>query len=271
MRRAGDTIGFVPTMGALHAGHGRLLDTARRECACVVATVFVNRIQFDRGDDYDRYPRSLATDAEFCGAHGVHIVFAPSTEEMYPGAQLAFVEVTRITDHLCGQFRPGHFRGVATIVLKLLNIVEPSRAYFGEKDAQQLAVIRRMVADLNVPVTIVEVPTVREADGLALSSRNQHLSVRERQIAPVLIHALRSAQKLISEGAVRADEIKREALRGFAEHPEVRVEYLEIVDPEEMQPVDSVRAPVRVAGAVWIGKTRLIDNVLCVPPGRHQT
>jgi len=266
MRRAGDTIGFVPTMGALHAGHGRLLDTARRECACVVATVFVNRIQFDRGDDYDRYPRSLATDAEFCGAHGVHIVFAPSTEEMYPGAQLAFVEVTRITDHLCGQFRPGHFRGVATIVLKLLNIVEPSRAYFGEKDAQQLAVIRRMVADLNVPVTIVEVPTVREADGLALSSRNQHLSVRERQIAPVLIHALRSAQKLISEGAACAGEIKREVLRGFAEHPEVRVEYLEIVDPEDMQPVNSVRAPVRIAGAIWIGKTRLIDNVLCVPP-----
>lgn len=253
-------------MGALHAGHGRLLDTARLECACVVASIFVNRIQFDRGDDYDRYPRSLAADAEFCGAHGVDVVFAPSAAEMYPRTQLAFVEVTRITDHLCGQFRPGHFRGVATVVLKLLNIVEPSRAYFGEKDAQQLAVIRRMVADLNVPVAIVEVPTVREDDGLALSSRNQHLNVRERQIAPVLIHALRSAQKLISEGVARVDEIKREASRGFAEHPEVRVEYLEIVDPEEMQPVESVRAPVRVAGAIWIGKTRLIDNVLCVPP-----
>jgi pantoate--beta-alanine ligase len=267
LRRAGDTIGLVPTMGALHAGHGRLLDTARRECACVVASVFVNRIQFDRGDDYDRYPRSLATDAEFCGTHGVDIVFAPSAEEMYPRTQLAFVEVTRVTDHLCGQFRPGHFRGVATVVLKLLNIVKPTCAYFGEKDAQQLAVIRRMVADLNVPVTIVEVPTVREADGLALSSRNQHLSTTERQVAPVLIHALRAAQRLISDGAIRADEIKREASRGFAEHPEVRVEYLEIVDPEEMQPVDSVRATVRVAGAIWIGKTRLIDNVLCVPPG----
>ena len=267
IRRGGNTIGLVPTMGALHAGHGRLFDTARRECACVVASVFVNRIQFDRGDDYDRYPRSLATDAEFCGAHGVDIVFAPSAEEMYPRTQLAFVDVTRVTDHLCGQFRPGHFRGVATVVLKLLNIVEPTHAYFGEKDAQQLAVIRRMVADLNVPVTIVEVPTVREADGLALSSRNQHLSVTERQVAPVLIHALRAAQRLISDGAIRADEIKQEASRGFTEHPEVRVEYLEIVDPEEMQPVDSVRAPVRAAGAIWIGKTRLIDNVLCVPPG----
>ncbi len=269
IRRAGDTVGLVPTMGALHAGHGWLLDTARRECACVVTSVFVNPIQFDRGDDYDRYPRSLATDAEFCGTHGVDIVFAPSAAEMYPRTQLAFVEVTRVTDHLCGQFRPGHFRGVATVVLKLLNIVAPSRAYFGEKDAQQLAVIRRMVRDLNVPVTIVEVPTVRDADGLALSSRNQHLNVRERQIAPVLIRALRSSQRLISDGGTRADEIKREASRGFAEHPEVRVEYLEIVDPEEMQPVDSILGPVRVAGAIWIGKTRLIDNVLCIPPGSH--
>ncbi len=267
IRRAGETIGLVPTMGALHAGHGRLFETARRECAHVVASIFVNPIQFDRGDDYDRYPRTLATDVEFCGTHGVDLVFAPSTEEMYPRAQRVFVEVTRVTDHLCGRFRPGHFRGVATVVLKLLNIVAPSHAYFGEKDAQQLAVIRHVVADLNVPVTIVEVPTVREADGLALSSRNRHLSSRERRIAPVLIHALRSAQRLISDGATRADDIKREASRGFAEHPEVRVEYLEIVDAEEMQPVESVTAPVRVVGAIWIAETRLIDNVLCVPPG----
>jgi pantoate--beta-alanine ligase len=267
IRSGGAAIGLAPTMGALHAGHGRLLATARRECACVVASIFVNPIQFDRGDDYDRYPRSLGADAEFCDTHGVDIVFAPSAEEMYPRSQAAFVDVTRVTDHLCGQFRPGHFRGVATVVLKLLNIVAPSYAYFGEKDAQQLAVIRRMVADLNVPVTIVEVPTVREADGLALSSRNQHLSTGERQIAPVLIHALRAAQKLISDGATSADDIKREAARVFAEHPEIRVEYLEVVAPGEMQPVDSVTAPVRVAGAIWIGKTRLIDNVLCRPPG----
>ncbi len=270
IRRTGEAIGFVPTMGALHAGHARLLETARLACACVVASVFVNPIQFDRGEDYDRYPRSLVADAEFCGAHGVDIVFAPTAGEMYPRTQRAFVEVTRVADHLCGQFRPGHFRGVATVVLKLLNIVQPSHAYFGEKDAQQLAVIRRMVADLNVPVTIVEVPTVREADGLALSSRNQHLTPRERQSAPVLIQALRAAERLISGGATSAGEIKREVSRGFAEHPEVRVEYLEIADPEEMQPVDSVSGPVRVAGAIWIGKTRLIDNVLCVPPGLNR-
>jgi len=254
-------------MGALHAGHGRLIDTARSECPCVVASIFVNPIQFDRGDDYDRYPRTLATDIEFCAERGVDVVFAPSAKEMYPRPQRAFVEVDRVTDYLCGQFRPGHFRGVATVVLKLLNIARPDRAYFGEKDAQQLAVIRRMVSDLNVPVTIVEVPTVREADGLALSSRNQHLSVEERRIAPVLIDALRSAQSAITSGATGADAIKREAGRVFEKHPGVRVEYFEIVDPDEMQPVAEIAHPVRIAGAIWIGKTRLIDNLLCIPGG----
>jgi len=155
--------------------------------------------------------------------------------------------------------------GVATVVLKLLNIVQPSRAYFGEKDAQQLAVIRRMVLDLNVPVTIVDVPTVREADGLALSSRNQHLSAEERCIAPVLIQALRLAQSLIASGVRDAAVVKHEACRVLAEHPDVRVEYIEIVDPEEMQPAGQITAPVRITGAIWVGKTRLIDNLLCVP------
>ena len=265
-RRAnGQLIGLVPTMGALHAGHARLIDTARGECSCVVTSIFVNPIQFDRGDDYDRYPRTLTTDTEFCAARGVDVVFAPSAEEMYPQPQRAFVEVDRVTDYLCGQFRPGHFRGVATVVLKLLNIVRPGRAYFGEKDAQQLAVIRRMVVDLNVPAAIVEVPTVREADGLALSSRNQRLSVEERHIAPLLIQVLRSAESLISSGVTDAQTIKREAGRVFEKHPAVRVEYLEIVDPGEMQPVGRITGPVRIAGAIWIGKTRLIDNLLCVP------
>ena len=252
-------------MGALHAGHGRLIETARRENDCVVVSLFVNPIQFDRRDDYDRYPRPLSNDVEFCSRLGVDFVFAPSIEEMYPRPQRAFVEVAEVSEGLCGQFRPGHFRGVATVVLKLLNIVQPDRAYFGEKDAQQLAVIRRLAADLNVPVTIVEVPTLREADGLALSSRNQHLSPEERRIAPVLSRALETARDLISAGETRAAGIKREALRVFNEHPEVRVEYLEIVGPEDMQPVEEIAGPVRVAGAVWIGKTRLIDNVLCVP------
>jgi pantoate--beta-alanine ligase len=255
-------------MGALHAGHGRLIETARRENDCVVVSVFVNPIQFDRRDDYDRYPRPLSSDVEFCSRMGVDYVFAPSLEEMYPRPQRTFVEVTELSEHLCGQFRPGHFRGVATVVLKLLNIVQPDRAYFGEKDAQQLAVIRRMTADLNVPVTIVEVPTLRESDGLALSSRNQLLSSEERQIAPLLSRALRKAQDLISTGETRADVVKRESLRVLNDHPEVRVEYLEIVGPEDMQPVDEITGPVRVAGAIWIGKTRLIDNILCVPGAR---
>jgi len=264
-RTKGPIIGLVPTMGALHAGHARLIDTARAECGCVVASIFVNPIQFDRGDDFHRYPRTLATDTEFCSAHGVDLVFAPPDAEIYPQPQRAFVEVDRVGDYLCGPFRPGHFRGVATVVLKLLNIVRPGRAYFGEKDAQQLAVIRRMVLDLNVPVTIVEVPTVREADGLALSSRNQHLSSEERLIAPVFIRALRSAQALIASGVVDAGAVKREARRVLEEPPGVRIEYIEIVDPEEMQPVGQITTPVRIAGAIWVGKTRLIDNLLCVP------
>jgi pantoate--beta-alanine ligase len=227
-------------------------------------SLFVNPIQFDRSDDYDRYPRPLSHDVEFCSRLGVDLVFAPSTEEMYSRPQRAFVEVTEVTEHLCGQFRPGHFRGVATVVLKLLNVVQPDRAYFGEKDAQQLAVIRRLVSDLNVPVTIVEVPTLREADGLALSSRNQHLSPEERRIAPSLSRALERARDLISAGETHASAVKREALRVLNEHPGVRVEYLEIVGPEDMRPVEEITGPVRVAGAIWIGKTRLIDNVLCL-------
>ena len=261
IRTTGRTIGLVPTMGALHAGHGRLIETARRENGCVVVSIFVNPIQFDRNDDYDRYPRRLSNDLEFCSRLGVDYVFAPSTEEMYPFPQRAFVEVTEVTEYLCGQFRPGHFRGVATVVLKLLNVVQSDRAYFGEKDAQQLAVIRRLVADLNVPVTIVEVPTLRESDGLALSSRNQHLSVEERCIAPALSRALETARGLIAAGETRASAVKREALRVLNEHPGIRVEYLEIVRPDDMQPVEEIAGPVRVAGAIWIGKTRLIDNV----------
>src|ERR1700730_17790652 len=176
VREAKPTIGLVPTMGELHAGHARLIETARRETDCVIVSIFVNPIQFDRNDDYDRYPRDLSRDVEFCETRGVDLIFAPSADEMYPQPQRALVEVEAVSDHLCGEFRPGHFRGVGIVVLKLLNIVHPSRAYFGEKDAQQLAVIRRIVSDLNVPVTIVEVPTVREADGLALSSRNQYLN-----------------------------------------------------------------------------------------------
>jgi pantoate--beta-alanine ligase len=260
-RRAGTTIGLVPTMGALHAGHARLIETARRECGMVVVSVFVNPIQFDEKDDYARYPRTLDTDARLCESLGVDLVFAPEAGEMYPEPLCTVVEVRRVSEHLCGRFRPGHFQGVATVVLKLFNIVQPGRAYFGEKDAQQLAVIRRMVRDLNLPLTIVGVPTVREPDGLALSSRNQRLSASERQVALSLSRALHLAQRLIREGATGAEAVKREALAALAAQPDLRVEYLEIVDPDEMQPVEEIRGPVRVAAAIRVGPTRLIDNV----------
>jgi len=264
-RSSGRTIGLVPTMGALHAGHASLIDLARRQTDCAVVSIFVNPIQFDRTDDYNRYPRALSVDVDFCQARSVDLVFAPAAAEMYPHPQGAFVEVAPVSEHLCGRFRPGHFRGVATVVLKLLNIVQPDRAYFGEKDAQQLAVIRRMVADLNLPVTIVEVPTVREPDGLALSSRNQHLTPGERRIAPMLNRALRVARQAIAAGATAPEGVKNEALRILSQAPEIRLEYLEIVDPGTMQPVAAISGPVRVALAAWIGNTRLIDNLLCNP------
>lgn len=265
-RRSGATLGLVPTMGALHAGHGRLIEQAVKESDCVVVSIFVNPIQFNQQQDFEDYPRTLSTDLEFCSKLGAGIVFAPAAGEMYPAPQDSFVEVERLTDHLCGAFRPGHFRGVATVVLKLFNIVQPDRAYFGEKDAQQLAVIRRMVRDLNVPVTIVGAPTVRDADGLAISSRNQHLSPEERRAAPVLFEALAAARQLVAAGERNPDDVKRRALAILETQPGVRLEYLEVVDPGEMQPVDRIAGPVLVAGAVWLGSTRLIDNVVCVPP-----
>jgi pantoate--beta-alanine ligase len=265
VRRMGATIGLVPTMGALHQGHGRLIEAARRETDCVVVSVFVNPIQFDRQDDFNLYPRTIDADRKFCDDHGADLIFAPSAAEMYPSPQLAFVDVERVSQLLCGASRPGHFRGVATVVLKLFNIVQPDRAYFGEKDAQQLAVIRRMVRDLNVPVEIAPVATVRDSDGLAISSRNRHLSSAERKIAPILFQALLVAQKLIATGTTDADQVKAAACAVLAQQPSVKLEYLDVVDPDEMQPVASVAGPVRVAAAVWLGSTRLIDNMLCEP------
>ena len=257
-------LGFVPTMGALHAGHGHLIDLARAASASVAVSIFVNPIQFNQSEDFVRYPRPLEADLAFCAARGVDIVFAPAAEEIYPQPQLAFVEVERVSLHMEGRFRPGHFRGVATVVLKLFQIVHPDRAFFGEKDAQQLAVIRRMARDLNLPVEIVGVPTVREPDGLALSSRNRHLSAEERAVAPRLYQALRAAEQCIAAGETEAEAVKRAAHAVLAAEPGMRVEYLEIADDAEMQPVECVAGPVRVAAAVWVGRTRLIDNVRCV-------
>jgi pantoate--beta-alanine ligase len=256
-----ELIGLVPTMGALHAGHENLIETARRECRTVVVSIFVNPIQFGPSEDYSRYPRTLEQDLEACARRGTDLVFAPPVEEMYPLPQLTFVEVTRISEHLCGKFRPGHFRGVATVVLKLLNMVQPQRAYFGEKDMQQLQVIRRMVLDLNAPVTIVGVPTVREPDGLALSSRNKYLSAEERRAAPALYQALQAAVRRIKEGERDVTKTRTATLEILEKQPLIHVEYLDIVDPDELAPVSTIGRSVRIAAAIWIGRTRLIDNV----------
>jgi pantoate--beta-alanine ligase len=264
-RRSGATVGFVPTMGALHAGHAELIRRARQECACVVASVFVNPSQFDRRDDFEKYPRTLAEDLELCGRWGAGIVFAPDAGQMYPGPQLAWVEVSSLGEHLCGKFRPGHFRGVATVVAKLFNIIQPDRAYFGQKDAQQLAIIRKMVADLNFPVTVISVPTVREPDGLAISSRNRRLTPEDRKAAPALYRALQEAAACAGRGCEAPDEVKRAALAILDREPRIRVEYLEVVDPETMQPLARIAGDALVAAAIWLGDVRLIDNVLCRP------
>lgn len=253
-------------MGALHTGHGRLLERARRECDCVVVSIFVNPLQFDRPDDLRRYPRPLEGDLEFCTRMAADVVFAPAAEEMYPVDPMCTVDVGRLSDHLCGRYRPGHFRGVATVVLKLLEIVRPHSAYFGEKDAQQLAIIRRLVADLNVPVVIVGVPTVRESDGLAVSSRNEHLSREQRRVAVALYHALCEARDQIAAGIDNAEAVKKAASASVTLESPVRLEYLDIVDPDDMQPVERITSAVCVAGAIWVGTTRLIDNMICVPP-----
>ena len=262
VRKPDNLIGLVPTMGALHAGHEALIQAAREESGAVVVSIFVNPLQFGPNEDYTKYPRPLSQDLEICERHAVDLVFVPSVEEMYPLPQLTFTEVTRVSEHLCGASRPGHFRGVATVVLKLFNIVQPDRAYFGEKDMQQLAVIRRMVTDLNLAIEIVGVATVREADGLAISSRNQYLSAAERKAAPVLYRALQDAANRIRSGERDARKIRQAGIAVLGNEPLVRLEYFEIADPDEMQPLSGISGPVRIAAAIRIGSTRLIDNVM---------
>jgi len=264
-RLAGQRVGFVPTMGALHRGHGRLIEVAREHSDAVVVSIFVNPLQFDRKDDLDRYPRTLDADLRICNELGVDCVFAPGVNEMYPVEPLCTVTVKRITDNLCGRFRPGHFDGVATVVSKLFDIVQPDDAYFGEKDAQQLAVIRRLVVDLNMPIEIVGVETVREDDGLAMSSRNTRLSPEERSKAIVLYRALREAERIIAGGERDARVVERRAAAAIPSDASLRLEYLDVVDPVELQPVDTIAGTVLVAGALWVGHTRLIDNVTYTP------
>ena len=256
----GLTVGFVPTMGYLHEGHKSLIDAARKENDRVVVSIFVNPMQFGPKEDLASYPRDLDKDAKLCEAAGVDVIFHPEPEEMYTPQFCSYVDMNGLTTELCGKTRPTHFRGVQTVVLKLFHIVTPDRAYFGQKDAQQLAIIRRMVLDLSMGIEIVGCPIIREADGLAKSSRNTYLSAEERKAALVLSRAVKLGQELVQNGEKNADAIVN-AMRALIEQePLARIDYVSAVDGLTMLPVHEINGGELIAMAVYIGKTRLIDN-----------
>jgi pantoate--beta-alanine ligase len=265
LRQEGRCIGFVPTMGALHAGHLSLVRATKAHCNAVVASIFVNPTQFAPGEDFDKYPRTFETDRALFESEGVDVLFAPEAAEMYPEGATTIVAVEEIQDRLDGQSRPGHFRGVATIVAKLFHIVEPDHAFFGQKDAAQVAVLRRMVRDLNFNLELVVCPTVREPDGLAMSSRNRYLSPEQRQSALVLSRALRRIEAKIAAGVIEAQPLLDAGLAVLAEEPDIRLDYFRVVNPDTLKDVANVSAGALVAVAAFVGPTRLIDNVL-IPP-----
>ncbi len=269
-RAAGARVALVPTMGALHAGHLALIAEARRRADHVVVSIFVNPIQFDRRDDFERYPRALDEDAARCAGAGVDAVYAPTAAAMYPEGFQSGVEVTGLAEPLCGRARPGHFRGVTTVVAKLFHAVRPHVAVFGEKDFQQLAVVRRMAADLDFGIEIVGVPTVREADGLALSSRNARLGPEARVAARCVSRALEAAAEAVGAGEARAQAVLARAVAVIAAEPWARLEYAELRDPETLGGVEEVTAPTLLALAVWVGSVRLIDNRVLVPGGHDR-
>jgi pantoate--beta-alanine ligase len=266
-RAAGKRIALVPTMGALHAGHMALVAEARRRADRVVVSIFVNPIQFDRRDDFDRYPRTLADDAARCEGQGVDAIYAPNAADMYPEGFQTGVEVGTLTAPLCGRTRQGHFRGVTTVVTKLFHCVRPHVAVFGEKDYQQLAVVRRMTADLDFGIEVVGVPTVREADGLAMSSRNTRLGPADREAARCIPRALGVAAAIVETGERRAAAVVGRAEAEIAREPRARIEYAELRDPQTLEEVTQVTAPALLAMAVWVGGVRLIDNRVLVPGG----
>ena len=257
-KKQGYSIGFVPTMGYLHDGHAALIDEARKNNDKVVVSIFVNPIQFGENEDLSSYPRDLNRDKTLCESHGVDLIFTPSSNEMYHDKK-AFVNIIELSDTLCGVRRPIHFQGVCTVVAKFFNIIQPTNAYFGEKDAQQLAIIRKMVFDLNFPVNIIGVPIVRESDGLAKSSRNTYLSSEERKAATILYKAIQEGKQYINRGA-SADSIINVMTNIVNTEPLAKIDYISVVDAITMQPVQEITAPVLVAMAVYIGSTRLIDN-----------
>ena len=262
LRGAGKRVGFVPTMGALHEGHLALVRRAKQETDVTVASIFVNPAQFGPGEDYLNYPRDLARDSDLLQREGVEIVFAPPVEEIYPHGFETYVTAEPVSAPLEGEFRPGHFRGVATVVLKLFHIVQPHRAYFGRKDAQQCVVVSRLVRDLNLAVEIVVCPVVREPDGLAMSSRNAYLNEEERRAATVLYKSLCRARELMQGGERRAAVLAGEMRKLIEQEPPARIDYAAVVDAETLLPVEEVRGRVLVPLAVWIGRARLIDNLL---------
>ena len=266
-------IGLVPTMGALHQGHVSLIKRAVRECDAVVVSIFVNPLQFAPNEDLNRYPRTLETDCKLCEDLGVEIVFAPSTVEIGLTGDTATQNVTTtvippesMTSSLCGKYRPGHFTGVATIVTKLFNIIQPDRAYFGQKDAQQLAIIRRLVTDFNIPVEIVGCSIIREASGLALSSRNQYLTDTEKTQATILHHSLHHAAIAYRKGIRDADTLIKTVKNQLATVPEVKIQYVRLVDPDTLQPLETIEKIGLIAIAAYVGNTRLIDNIILRQP-----
>ena len=261
-RRAGKRLGFVPTMGALHEGHLSLVRAARASSDVVAASIFVNPTQFGPNEDLAKYPRSFEHDCEMLEHEGVPLLFAPSVEEMYPGGAVTWVTVEGLSEKLDGRSRPGHFRGVATVVTKLFHVVGPDAAFFGQKDAAQVAVIRRMVRDLNLPVEIAVCPIVREADGLALSSRNAYLDPEQRKHALVLHRLLLRVRKLVEAGERNAFNLLAAGSEEIARENSVRLDYFEIVDPDTLDPVEDVSEGALVAVAAYVGSTRLIDNIL---------
>ena len=260
-RKEGKRVGFVPTMGALHEGHLSLVGLARGHADHVVASVFVNPTQFGPNEDFTRYPRQPERDAGMLEQAGCDLLFLPEVETMYPPGNTVFVDLGSPSEGLEGHFRPGHFRGVATVVALLFNLVQPDVAVFGEKDAQQLAVVRKLVRDLHFPVEIVAAPTIREEDGLAMSSRNAYLSAEERRAAAVLSRSLRAAEAAIAAGERRGDEVRRILSRMLNSEPLARVEYAEVVDAETFQPVETLKGRLVLPLAVRVGGTRLIDNL----------
>lgn len=261
-KKEGQSVGFVPTMGYLHEGHGSLISAARKGNDKVVVSIFVNPMQFGPTEDLESYPRDLEKDSAYCESLGADLIFHPEASEMYTDGFSSFVDMSVLTEELCGLSRPVHFRGVCTVVNKLFNIVQPDRAYFGQKDAQQLTVIKHMVEDLNMDVTVIGCPIVREEDGLAKSSRNTYLSPEERKAALVLSKTIFMGQKLVEEGMTDAKKLVALMKENIEKEPLAKIDYVKAVDGLTMQQVDTLKSPGLVAMAVYIGKTRLIDNFM---------